>query len=137
MTSSLVFSRSGESPSGMSPGRWTLWCVNANGDSGKSVHRRDGRTIVWWRVKYVISLRSDFATLPSKAGPRPDKARNIPVEQVVDLSTQWLDVRRRLALDGIKRVTQCTKSRSYVCIGWYAAPRANLLLRHGRRDAGV
>jgi hypothetical protein len=65
MTFSLVFSRSGESPSGRSPGRWELWCVNANADTRKVVHRGTGPDDRLVAGEYVILLRSDFATWPS------------------------------------------------------------------------
>jgi hypothetical protein len=76
MTFSLVFSRSGESPSGRSPGRWALWCVNANADTRKVVHRGTGRTIVWWRVKYGKRSRKTPANgYLSRVGRRGDGSR--------------------------------------------------------------
>ena len=37
----------------------------------------------------------------------------VPIEQVVKLSTQWLDVQRTLILDQMARVYQCAEARGY------------------------
>jgi len=43
----------------------------------------------------------------------PDQSGKVPVKQVVELSEQWFETKRKLVMDQIERIFDCAKSRNY------------------------